>query len=271
MPAWRAPDPPTRGGGCDLSAFSKPAGERRPGNDRPTAQSTALLWQRQPDVQLAQLLGRDLRRRAHHQILGALVHRKEHDFAQILFPAEQHDDAVDAGRNPAVRRCTKRKRAQHAAELLLQRVLAVAGDGKRLAHDVWAVITDGAGGQFDAVADDVVLDRLDAKCCLRIRLVERKKCVNGIVRHGKRIMGEIDLLLLLVPFVHREIDDPAKIEAVLCNPVQFLGHFRTRESSELIDIDWSSHYKEYSVAIDKTIGPQISILICYDQRKRSSS
>ena len=47
-------------------------------------------------------------------------------------PHKQHHDAVDAGRDAAVRRRAERQRAQHAAELLLQHVLAIAGDGERL-------------------------------------------------------------------------------------------------------------------------------------------
>jgi hypothetical protein len=54
-----------------------------------------------PDVQFAQLLRRDLRGRAHHQVFGALVHREQHHFAQVIFAAQQHDDAVDAGRDAA--------------------------------------------------------------------------------------------------------------------------------------------------------------------------
>jgi hypothetical protein len=53
--------------------------------------------QHHADVQFAKLLGRDFRRRAHQQILGALVHREQHDLAQILLASWQHDDAV-AGR-----------------------------------------------------------------------------------------------------------------------------------------------------------------------------
>ena len=34
------------------------------------------------------------------------------------------------------------------------------------------------------------------------------------LRHGERIVGEVDLLVFLVPFVHREVDDPAEFEAV---------------------------------------------------------
>ena len=47
----------------------------------------SFLRQVEPDVQLAQLLRRHLRRRAHEQVLGALVHREEHDLAQVLLAA----------------------------------------------------------------------------------------------------------------------------------------------------------------------------------------
>ncbi len=78
-----------------------------------------LLRQIQPDMQLLELLGRRLRRRAHHQVLGALVHREQHHLAQVFLAGEQHDDAVDARRDAAVRRRAERKRVQHAAELSL--------------------------------------------------------------------------------------------------------------------------------------------------------
>ena len=42
----------------------------------------------QADMQLAQLFCCDFRRRAHQQIFGALVHREQHDLAQILLPAQ---------------------------------------------------------------------------------------------------------------------------------------------------------------------------------------
>jgi hypothetical protein len=64
---------------------------------------------------------------------------------------------VDAERDAAVWGRAER-RAQHAAEFLLQRLLAVAGNGERLLHHVRAVVADGAGGQLDAVADDVILE-----------------------------------------------------------------------------------------------------------------
>jgi hypothetical protein len=60
-------------------------------------------------MQFAQLLGRDFRRRAHRQILGTLVHREQHDLAQILLAEQQRDDAVDARRDAAVRRRAERE------------------------------------------------------------------------------------------------------------------------------------------------------------------
>ena len=174
-----------------------------------------LSGRAQPDVQLAKLLLRNLRRRAHQQILGALVHREQHHLAQVLLAAQQHDDAVDAGRDAAVRRRAERQRAQHAAELLLQHVLRIAGDGERLLHHVGAMVADRAGRQLDAVADDVVLDRLQAEDGVVVLRVERQELLRLHVRHRERVVGEVDLLLLLAPFVHREVDDPAERELIL--------------------------------------------------------
>src|SRR5262249_40206444 len=50
---------------------------------------------------------------------------------------------------------------------------------------------------------------------------------------------EVDLLLFLVPFVHREVDDPAELEAILRDQVEILtdlGAHRTRELHEHIGI-----------------------------------
>jgi len=71
------------------------------------------------DMEFAQLLRRRLGRRPHHQIFGALIHREQHHFAQVLLPAQQHDDAVDPGRDSAVRRRSQRKRmeAEYGAAL----------------------------------------------------------------------------------------------------------------------------------------------------------
>ncbi len=52
--------------------------------------SASLLRQVQPVVQLAQLLLRPMRQRAHHQVLGPLVHRNKHDLTQLLLAREQH-------------------------------------------------------------------------------------------------------------------------------------------------------------------------------------
>ncbi len=184
-------------------------------------------------MQLAQLLRRDLRRRAHHQILGALIHREQHHLAQVLLAGKKHDDAVDAGRDAAVGRRAKRERMQHAAEFLLQRLLWIAGDRERLLHHLGPVVTDGAGREFRPVADDVVLDRLDGEDLVAIGGIERQELLDTQVRHGERVVGEVDLLLLLVPLVHREVDDPAQLESVLVDQPQLRADPGARGTGEL--------------------------------------
>src|SRR5262249_45975047 len=51
--------------------------------------------------------------------------------------------------------------------------------------------------------------------------------------------GEVDLLLFLVPFVHREVDDPAELEAVLVDESEIgtnLGARRPRELDEILGL-----------------------------------
>ena len=81
--------------------------------------SSRLRALNHPDVQLPQLLLRHGRGRAHQQILGVLRHRERDHFAQIRLLREQHHDAIDAGREPAVRRRAVAERVEHAAEPLL--------------------------------------------------------------------------------------------------------------------------------------------------------
>src|ERR1700685_2066399 len=87
---------------------------------------SSLLRRDDADVKLAQLLRRRGRRRAHEQVLGALVHGEKRDFAQVLLAREQHHDAVHARRHAPVRRGAIVERAIHAAKPLDHRFLAVA-------------------------------------------------------------------------------------------------------------------------------------------------
>ena len=112
-------------------------------------------------MQFAELLGRGFGRRAHQQILGLLVHREQRDLAQVLDAAEQHHDAVDAGRHAAVRRRAEFQRPDHAAEAVVHHLLAVARNAEGLVHDLGLVVADGAGADLEAVANHVVLIGLE--------------------------------------------------------------------------------------------------------------
>src|SRR5262249_60687639 len=83
------------------------------------ARLARLVTQIEPDMELAQLPWRDFRWRAHHQVLGTLIHRKQHDFPQVLLPAQKHHDPVNPGGDPPVGWRTQQQGVQHAAEFLL--------------------------------------------------------------------------------------------------------------------------------------------------------
>src|SRR5690242_17293753 len=79
-----------------------------------------FFGQVKPYMQLPELLRADLGGRTHHKVLRPLVHREQHHLAQVLFTGKQHHDAVNTGRDAAVRRSAERKCMQHAAEFLLE-------------------------------------------------------------------------------------------------------------------------------------------------------
>ena len=88
------------------------------------------------------------------------------------------------------------------------------------------MVANPAGGEFVAVAGDVVLEGLDGQ---RILARERFKAA---LRHRERIVREVELLLLLVPLEHRKIDDPAELEPAFVDELELLPDFRAREAGE---------------------------------------
>ena len=201
-------------------------------------------------MQLAQLLGQHLGRRAHEQIVRLLVHREQRDLAQVLGPDQQHDDAVDAGRHAAVRRRAVLEGAVEAAETRLDLGLAEPSDLEGLHHRIGAVVTHRARRDLEAVADDIVLVRLDLEAVLvALCGFQRREAALG---HRERVVREVDLLVLLVPLVEREVDDPGEREFALVDELQLRADARARFAGELVELVRVAGGEEHRVAIAKT-------------------
>ena len=61
-------------------------------------------------------------------------------------------------------------------------------------------------------------------------------------------MREVDLLLLVAPFIHGEIDNPAELELVLVDQTQIEPDLVTRRARELVEGVWITADKECRVA-----------------------
>ena len=183
-------------------------------------------------MKLAKLLVINRRWSLHHQVACLLVHREKCDVAQIVDFSEQHDDAINAWCDAAMRWSTITERVQHATKLCLDHVGAIASKLKRFQHDVRAVVPDRAGRQFNTVTDDIVLERFQLKLLLdRIGLLQR---FHTALRHGERVVREVDLLVVLVPLIHREIDDPAELEDTLLNKLQLFANLVAGSAGQLV-------------------------------------
>src|SRR3546814_3812174 len=93
------------------------------------------------------------------------------------------------------------------------------------------MVTDRAGGQLHAVADDVVLEGQDVERVLGLQRLE------AALRHREGIMAELHLAGV-VELEHREIDDPAEAEGVLLQKIE-RSEEHTSELQSLMRISYA--------------------------------
>src|SRR5262249_54089054 len=132
---------------------------------------------------------------------------------------------------------------QHAGEAMLDFLAAVACNAERLVHDVRLVVADRPRAELDAVADDVVLPRLDGQWILGLQRLE------PALRHGKGVVAEVDLLRRLVVLEHWKVDDPAERELAFGDQPHLLGDLGSRLAGELPGRRLLIGNEEYRVAV----------------------
>ena len=111
------------------------------------------------EAELGELLGLRLGRRLEHEVAARLRLREGHDLADVGLLREEGRPAVDAERDPAVRRRAELERVEHRPELLVHRRLGVALEREALDEQVVLPDPHGAAAQLPAVEHDVVLHR----------------------------------------------------------------------------------------------------------------
>src|SRR3954451_16216858 len=121
-----------------------PSARRADSNMRP-----ALLARRggAAQAELAQLAGVDRGRRTGQRIGAAGGLREGDDVADRLAAEQQRDDAVDAERDPAVRRRAEAQRLEQEPEARLRLRLVHADRREDLALDGGVVVTDRAAAE----------------------------------------------------------------------------------------------------------------------------
>ena len=165
-----------------------------------------LASRRNADVELFKLLLGYRGGGVGHEVDGFGGFGEGDDFAQAGCAGEQHDDAVEAEGDAAVRGSSVFERVEEEAETLARIFFADAERGENLLLDIFAVDTDGAGAEFEAVHGEVVAVSADG-CGVadeigHVRFVGRGE---WMMRGHPVAGGEVVL-------EHREIDDPDRIE-----------------------------------------------------------
>ena len=181
--------------------------------------------------------------------------RERDHLADVRLLRQQHDDPVDAGRESAVWRRTILERVQHPAEALLDFLRAVARNSERTQHHVGTMVPDRTARQLDAVADDVVLIRLDRQRILRVQRLE------AALRHREGVVAERHLPRFRIPFVERKIRNPAELVGV----VSMMSSSRprcmrtTNRSHSLTDCDLALAASLFLCAAGASVCPEASV------------
>src|SRR5262249_36936262 len=61
-------------------------------------------------------------------------------------------------------------------------------------------------------------------------------------------MGKVDFLFLFVPFIHREVDNPAKFETIVVDQLQLMANPVSRLAGELVELHWIAGREENGIA-----------------------
>ena len=140
--------------------------------------------------------------------------REGHDLADVGLVRQQGGPAIDAERDPAVRRGAVVEGVEDRAELLAHRLERVALEQERALEELAPVDPDRAAAELPAVEREVVLERPRPAG----RVLRRR--VGGIAGGGheellvlgqdaaERVVGGVPATVLRVPLVHREAVDP---------------------------------------------------------------
>ena len=147
-----------------------------------------------------------IRRRRAGQRIGAARDLRERDhLADVRLAREQRDEAVDAHREPAVRRRAHRERLEEEAELVALLLLA---DPHR-AEDAPAAPRRRGSGSSRSRAPSRSRSGRNAG---RARARDRTRSQLLLARHGRRerVVHERPAAGLLVVLEEREVDDPVE-------------------------------------------------------------
>src|SRR5260370_30417268 len=159
------------------------------------------------DSQLSQLRVAHWSGRVYHHVHRLGCFWEWDNLAQTLRSSQNHDYAVQAKRDPAVRRPAVFQRFQEKTEARFRLLLAHAQRTEDLPLHILAVNTDGARTQLGAVHHDVVGQGAHGTQVL----VRQNFFHVALMWRGERMMRRHPALAFFLPLEHGEIGDPQQV------------------------------------------------------------
>ena len=134
--------------------------------------------------------------------------------------------------------------AEHAAEALGDIVVVVAEDAEGFVHDFGVVVADGAGADFVAVHDHIVLVGDDLEF-----VVGFAEGLEPAFREGEGVVAEVEFLGAVVPFVEGEVHHPTEGDDLVVFEAEDVGEGDAHDSEDAVDVSSFASAEENGITV----------------------
>lgn len=186
-----------------------------------------------------------LRRRENKKIKRMMVNREERDLKKVIREEKKNDEKVDEGRNEEMRRRKILEGKVKEEEKILKVMMDEKKIIERIENELRKMVKDREGGNLKKIEEEIVMIGINLK---RVNVLKR---INEKMRNGERIMRKVDIIVVIVKLVEREIDNKRKLKKVEIEEIKLLEWEGEGIEWEFVEIGRKERKEEEGIEVLK--------------------
>lgn len=186
-----------------------------------------------------------LRRRENKKIKRMMVNREERDLKKVIREEKKNDEKVDEGRNEEMRRRKILEGKVKEEEKILKVMMDEKKIIERIENELRKMVKDREGGNLKKIEEEIIMIGINLK---RVNVLKR---INEKMRKGERIMRKVDIIVVIVKLVEREIDNKRKLKKVEIEEIKLLEWEGEGIEWEFVEIGRKERKEEEGIEVLK--------------------